>query len=102
MNTQDLILGRIAAAFPTDGPILLIRDPQYSNTGTLRTLNAETLKQIASVSYAFQDGYCNFGPMASRVAAMWYDTDTGSAPWCAKSIPDLVARVVAHLNGTAG
>ena len=99
MNSQDLILGKIADAFPADGPTLLIRDPGYSNTGTLRTLNAETLERIASVTYDFQGSYCNFGPMSNRVAALWYDTKSGSADWVTHSIPELVARVVAHLNG---
>lgn len=100
MNSQQLILGRIAAAFPDDGDILLIRDTEYINTGTLRTLDADTLHQIASVSYSFQGYACHFGPMTERVAALWYDAPhSGTASWVKRSIPELVDAVVTHLKG---
>ena len=100
MNSQQLILDRIAAAFPEDGDILLIRDTEYINTGTLRTLDADTLHQIASVSYNFKKYVCHFGPVKERVATLWYDDPhTGTASWVKRSIPELVDTVVTHLKG---
>jgi hypothetical protein len=78
--------------------ITLIRDPEYANTGTLRTLD-RSLRQLGSVTYDFQQNYCHFGPMSNRVAALWYDQPNvnGKAGWVCGSIPDLVDTVVEHL-----
>ena len=100
MNSQQLILDRITAAIEARDGVLLIEDRQYANTGTLRTVNAETLEQIAYVTYGFYQGYCDFGPMTDRVASLDYDSPSrGTAPWVQRSVPDLVDAVVAHLTG---
>ena len=100
MNSQQLILDRIAAAIGADQNIVLIRDAQYSNTGTLRTLDRNTLRQIAAVSYNFQQGYCHFGPVTGYVAAHWYGKPKSAtnAAWVQGSIPDLVTTVVTYLT----
>lgn len=104
MNSQQLILDRIAVAIAEhDEGITLIRDADYANVGTLRTLDAD-LNQIASVIYNFQTDYCHFGPMSNYVAALWYGRSAeGKAAWVCGSIPELVNTVVNHLTtkGTA-
>lgn len=100
MNSQELILGRIRAEFD-GGPLLLVDDRDYENTGTLRTMRAATLERVASVTYGFQNNCCHFGPMTARVAALWYDAPPrgGEAEWVCHSIPELVNTVVIALRG---
>lgn len=100
MNSQTLILDRIASAIGADQSIVLIRDPQYSNTGTLRTLDRDTLVQIAAVHYDFQRSYCNFKVGIDYVATHSYGqarTATNAA-FVQGSIPDLVTAVVSYLT----
>lgn len=98
-TSQQLILGRITAAIEADNSVVLVHDPEHANTGTLRTLDANTLVQIAAATYDFQRSYCNFGPVTNRVAAHWYGQSAeGKAAWVKGTIPDLVAAVVAHLR----
>ncbi len=99
MTSQELILTRIEAAIGND--LVFVNDRQYANTGTLRTLNAETLEQVAAVRYDFQDGDCRFGPSSEPVAALWYDEPRSDchAPWVCGSIPELVNTVVIALRG---
>jgi hypothetical protein len=98
MTSQQLILDAIATAVGRIDGITLIRDPEYANTGTLRTLD-RSLRQIGAVTYDFQQNHCSFGPMGSRVASLWYDQPnvSGKADWVVGSIPDLVDTVVEHL-----
>ena len=103
MNSQQLILDRIAATIDATEGITLISDREYANTGTLRTIDTASLHQIAAVSYDFQNGYCHFGPVTDRVAAHWYGQSAeGKASWVKGSIPDLVAAVVTHLTTIEG
>lgn len=96
-STQDLIKSRIVAAFEDDRcPFLLLDDRQYANAGVLRTVNATTLDHVAEVGYGFQDGYCIFKNKNENVASLWYGRAT---PGSAKSIPELIDQVVAHLKG---
>jgi len=101
MNSQQLILDRIATAVgcPPNSRILLLNDGQYGNTGTLRTLDSDTLAQIAAVDYEFSQTGCNFGPFGKRVAAHRYGQPATSAAWVYGSIPELVDAVAAHLRG---
>jgi hypothetical protein len=97
MNSQQLILERIAAAVEATG-LTLICDAQYANTGTLRALDAD-LNQIASVEYDFQERYCHFGQMSNYVAALWYGQSAeGKASYVCGSIPELVNTVVNHFT----
>jgi hypothetical protein len=99
VNSQQLILERIADKIADDESIILITDRGYSNTGMLRTLDSDSLQQIASVSYNFQSGYVNFGGMSNYVASLSYDSPSaGAASWVKRSIPELVDAVVAHLT----
>ena len=105
MNSQQLILDRIATAIAADERIVLIRDGQYVNTGTLRTLDADTLTQIAAVDYDFQQDNCHFTASPfnrsnpNRVASHWYgQPEFGSAPWVQRTIPALVDTVVTYLT----
>ena len=98
MNSQSLILGRISDAIERHPEVMLIHDGGWANTGTLRVLNRATLRQIGAVTYDFQHNYCHFGPVTSRVAALWYGQSAeGKTSWVCGSIPELVDRVVAHL-----
>ena len=100
MNSQDLILERIADAIGADDNLVLIHDREYGNMGVLRTLDSKTLRQIAAVSYDFQRGYCSFGSFGNRLASLWYGQSAeGKAAWVKDSIPDLVDAVVRHLKG---
>lgn len=101
MNSQQLILDRIAGSLDPLS-ITLLHDADWSNSGTLRTLDAGTLAQIARIDYNFQPGYCHFRkPNSEVVAALWYEQSdvTGKADWVRGSIPDLVDAVVAYLTG---
>lgn len=100
-GSQQLILRLIERAFGEE--YVLLRDGGYANTGVLRCLRADDLRQIASVTYDFQPRYCHFGPMTDRVAALWYDQPdvSGKAAWVKGTIPDLVETVVRHLKGEA-
>lgn len=100
MTSQELILSRIKAEFD-GGPLLLVDDRQYANTGTLRTMRAGTLERVASVTYDFQINRCHFGRLSARVASLWYDAEPrdGEADWACHSIPELVNTVVIALRG---
>lgn len=99
MNSQDLILERIIKTLEGDHELLVANDRQYRNGGTLRTLNPNSLEQVAALSYDFQDNYCNFGPGNHPVAAHWYgQSDEGKADWVCGSIPELINSVVAELS----
>lgn len=97
MNSQDLILDRIAQRIAERKGVLLINDVKYSNVGTLRTIDENTLAHLGSVTYDFQDYAVHFGPVTDRVAAHWYDDRSGSAPWVKRSIAELIDAVVNHL-----
>lgn len=92
-SMQSLILDRITAAVAAHDGVLLAHDRHYANTGTLRTLDADTLASIAACTYDFQSHYVTFGPMDRRVASHWYDGASGTA----KSIPELIDQVTTHL-----
>jgi hypothetical protein len=97
MDSQGLILTAIEKAISRIDGITLIRDPEYANTGTLRTLD-RSLRQIGAVNYDFQQGYCMFRYARKPVASHWYGQSAeGKASWVAGSIPDLVEVVVEHL-----
>lgn len=98
MNSQQLILDQIAAAVGTHDGVMLIHDPHWANTGTLRVLDRETLTQIGATTYDFEQNYVHFGPVTDRVAALWYgQSSEGNCSWVKGSIPELVEAVVAHL-----
>lgn len=98
-TTQQLILDRITARVEADDGVMLVHDREWANIGTLRTLDANTLTQIAAVTYDFQSGYCHFGPGPNRVAAHWYGQSAeGKSSWVYGSIPELVAVVTTHLT----
>lgn len=98
MNSQEMILHAIATKIAAREDVVLIDDRQWANTGVLRTVTRDTLDHIASLSYDFQSGYCNFGPISNRVASLWYGKSTeGKRSYVKGSISELVATVVAHL-----
>jgi hypothetical protein len=98
MNSQELILGRIGELVEGAG-FTFVRDADYGNTGTLRTLD-EDLRQIAAVDYDFQRKGCTFRPFGGQpIASLTYgESAEGKANWVCGDIPELVNSVVNHLT----
>lgn len=101
MNMQSLILTKITEEIAKDPTLLLICDSDWANTGALRTIRADTLERVATVTYDFQPKFCAFGPTSARIASYTYDTPRSvfGADWVCDSISELVNTVVIALKG---
>jgi hypothetical protein len=101
-STQQLVLDRVESGIEARTDVVLTHDRHYANTGTLRTLDAETLEQIAALGYDFQPGYCHFRlpGTATTIACHWYGQprSPGAGPAMCGSLAELSTAVINYLT----
>lgn len=96
-DTQSAVLSRIEELLAADDLILVI-DRQYANTGTVYATGRSLDAVGERLSYTFQRGSVNFNYATGGQPAVWF-SKTGTAPFVAQSLDELVERVAILLAG---